>query len=187
MAFLFLLLLLVIGLVYGSNMYFGVPLSFETILFYVLFSFLLLIFPLLSKIRISHKISKKTLVAAVADKPDLTKQEWRLFFVWHVLLITFLAALFIFCRPYLFMVDNFFGDSRKNPAVFIFIIAVLGLQYAACLVHNKMTTRDWVDDKHPQQMIERRFDIASSIMLASVPVMFVSWVAMMMIVRHLSL
>jgi hypothetical protein len=156
-------LLLVIGLVYGSNNYLGVAISFETTLFYVLFSLLLLIFPLLSKIRISHKISKKTLLAAVVDKPELTKQEWRLFFVWHLLLIVFLFVIFVFCRPYLFMLHDFFGDGRRNPAVAVFIIAVLGLQYSACLVHNKITTSGWFDDKHPQLVMQRRLDIASAI------------------------
>jgi hypothetical protein len=185
--FSFLLLLLVIGLVYGSNMYFGVPVVFESILFYVLLSFLLLILPLLSKIRISHKISKKTLLAAVIDKPELTKQEWRVFFVWHLLLIVFLFVIFVFCRPYLFMLHDFFGDGRKNPAVAVFIIAVLGLQHIACLVHNKITTGDCFDEKHPQLVMERRFDIASAIMLASAVIMFISWVSMMMIARNLSL
>jgi MFS family permease len=185
--FCFLLLLLVIGLVYASNVYFSKSLSFEAILFYVLFSLLLLIFPLISKIRISNMISKKILFAAVLDKPDLTKEEWRLFFVWHGLLIAFLFVTFVFCRPYLFTLQNFFGDGRKNPAVLVFIMVVLGLQYAVCLVHNKMTTGDWYDEKHPKQILGRRFDIAASIMLASTVIMFISWVAMMMITRRLSL
>jgi hypothetical protein len=185
--FCFLLLVLSIGLVYAFNKHVGFAISFETILFYVLLAAVLLSFPFLSKARISYIIFNKTLMAAFLDRPILSPQEWRLFFIWHGLLIAFLLVLFIFCRPYLFTLHHFFGDGRKNPAVFIFTVTVLALQYGAWLLHNKMTAGDWHDDKHPQQVMTRRSDIAGSILLASAPIIFISWIVMMMITRHLSL